>query len=67
MILPRKTPAFFGSLLIAIFFWVFFSFPVTAAFILEAPHLSIRTVGSKMPPGSKQAGSWKIWSNGEIS
>jgi|GEM_PF-213405 GH35 family endo-1,4-beta-xylanase len=65
--LSRKIPAFFSSLLLLVIFsWVFFPFPAGAAFILKAPDLSIRTVGDKMPPGSEQAGSWNIWSNGEI-
>src|SRR5690554_4957379 len=67
MMLSRKIPAFFSSLLLLVIFsWVFFPFPAGAAFILKAPDLSIRTVGDKMPPGSEQAGSWNIWSNGEI-
>jgi GH35 family endo-1,4-beta-xylanase len=67
MMLSGKTPAFFGfSLLLAIVSWAFFSSPVAAAFILKAPHLSIRTVGGEMPPGDARAGSWNIWSNGEI-
>jgi len=66
MMLLREILAFLGFLLITILSWVFFPSPVAAAFILKAPDLSIRTVGGKMPPGDPLAGSWNVWTNGEI-
>lgn len=62
--LPMKTTAFLAFLLIAVLSLI--PFPAAAAFILEASHLSIRSVGGEIPPGNERAGSWNIWSNGEI-